>query len=135
MGARTLATIEYCKVNGRATRARERIVMETGLSIFVNGKHLATAMIIPTMVKEFIIGHLFGQRVINSAADIESITIKGNIRISSIMYHYDIIFFCKCNHFCKKIKLARCRSGIVRVIHEHEPCICCDIRGNGIEVR
>jgi FdhD protein len=79
MGARSLATIEYFRVNTGATRAREKIVRETGLSIYVNGRHLATAMIMPTMVREFVTGYLFGQRVINSADDIESITIKGDI--------------------------------------------------------
>jgi FdhD protein len=79
MGVRSLATTEYFKVNTGVTRARERIVRETGLSIYVNERRLATAMIMPTMVKEFVIGHLFGQRVINSAADIKHLTIKGNI--------------------------------------------------------
>jgi len=78
MGDRSLATVEYTRINAEVTRARERVVRETGLSIFVNKRHFTTAMITPTMEKEFVIGHLFCQGAINSVADIESITIKDN---------------------------------------------------------
>ena len=74
-----LEWVEYTRVNAEVTRARERIIRETGLSIFINKRHFATAMIMSTMEKEFVIGHLFGQRIINSVADIESITIEDNI--------------------------------------------------------
>ena len=78
MGEKSLATVEYTKVNAEVTKARERVVRETGLSIFVNKRHFTTAMITPTMKKEFVIGHLFCQGTINSVTDIESITIKDN---------------------------------------------------------
>jgi len=76
---RVLEQIEYTKVNAEVTKSKERIVREFGLSIFINKKHFATAMIIATMEKEFIIGHLFGQRIIENITDIESITIKDNM--------------------------------------------------------
>ena len=79
MGNKILEGVDYTRVNAEVTKARERIVGETGLSIFINKRHLATAMIMSTMEKEFVIGHLFGQRLINRVADIESITIKDNI--------------------------------------------------------
>ena len=78
MEDRILEKVEYISVNGGFTRSSERIVKETALSIFINRKHFATAMIMSTMVKEFIIGHLFGQRIINRVADIASINIKNN---------------------------------------------------------
>ena len=78
MGDRSLARVEYTRVNAEVARATERIVRETELAILINGRHLATAMIMPTMAKEFVIGHLFGQRVIKNVTDIESITIKGD---------------------------------------------------------
>jgi FdhD protein len=84
MEDKRLTTVEYLKVNAGVTRAQERTVRETGISVFINGRHLAMAMIMPTMIKEFVIGHLFGQRIINSAAEIESITIKGNTAEVSI---------------------------------------------------
>ncbi|MBA7588293.1 Sulfur carrier protein FdhD [subsurface metagenome] len=70
--------VEYTKVDAEVTKAKERVVTEFGLSIIVNGRHFATAMITPMMEKEFIIGYLFGQGIIENIADIESITVKDN---------------------------------------------------------
>jgi FdhD protein len=74
-----LEWVEYTRVNAEITRARERVAVEHGLSIFINGKHFARSMITPIMEKEFITGYLFGQGIIENTADIESITVKGNI--------------------------------------------------------
>jgi len=79
MGNRILEGIAYTRVNAGVTRARERIVGETALSIQINKRHLTTAIIIPTMVTEFIIGLLFQKRVIDYAAEITSITMKDNV--------------------------------------------------------
>jgi FdhD protein len=66
-------------VNAEVTEAKERVVAELALPIFINGRHYTTAMITPMMEKEFIIGHLFGQGIIENILDIESITVKDNI--------------------------------------------------------
>ena len=79
MEDKSLEWVEYTRVNTEATKSKERVVREIGLSIFINKRHFTTAMITPIMEKEFITGYLFGQRVIKSASDIESITIKDNI--------------------------------------------------------
>ena len=63
---RSLEWVEYTRVNAEVTRAKEKVVTELGLSIFINGRHFITAMITPTMEKEFIIGHLFGQGIIEN---------------------------------------------------------------------
>ena len=76
---RSLDWVEYTRVDAEVTRAKERVVTELGLSIVINGRHFATAMITPMMEKEFVIGHLFGQGIIENIDDIESITIKDNI--------------------------------------------------------
>jgi FdhD protein len=76
---RSLEWVEYTRVNAEVTKAKERVVIELGLSIIINGRHFATAMITPMMEKEFIIGHLFGQGIIENIVDIESITVKDNI--------------------------------------------------------
>lgn len=73
-----LEWVEYIKVNAKVTRARERVVTEFGLSIVVNGKPLAMAMITPSMEKEFVVGYLFGQGIIDALGDIESLIINGN---------------------------------------------------------
>ncbi|HUT66970.1 MAG TPA: formate dehydrogenase accessory sulfurtransferase FdhD [Dehalococcoidales bacterium] len=79
MEIKILKKVEYTKVNGGCTGASERIVRETALEIRIDGEHFATAMLMAAMEKEFVIGHLFAQGIINSAADIASITIKNNV--------------------------------------------------------
>jgi FdhD protein len=76
---RSLEWVEYTKMNAEVTKAKERLVTELGLSIIINGGHFATAMITPMMEREFVIGHLFGQGIIEDIADIESITVKEHI--------------------------------------------------------
>ncbi|MFC2050685.1 formate dehydrogenase accessory sulfurtransferase FdhD [Chloroflexota bacterium] len=76
---RSLEWIEYTKANAEVAKAKERVVTELDLSIIINGRHFATAMITPMMEKEFIIGHLFGQGIIENVVDLESITVKDNI--------------------------------------------------------
>jgi FdhD protein len=75
----SLEWVEYTKVNAEVTKAKERVVTELGLEVIVNGRHLATAMITPMMEREFIIGYLFGQGIIENTSDIESITVKDNM--------------------------------------------------------
>jgi FdhD protein len=76
---RSLEWVEYTRVNAEVTRAKERVVTELGLSIIVDGRHLTKAMITPMMEKEFVIGYLFGQGIIESVVDIKSITLKKDI--------------------------------------------------------
>ena len=78
MNNKILEKVEYTRVNGGCHRASERIIKETALTINIDGRHFATAMIMATLEKEFVIGHLFAQGVIHSAADIKSITVKDN---------------------------------------------------------
>jgi FdhD protein len=79
MPSRILKEVEYVKVNGGYKTARERIVKETALTINVNGKHYATAMILATLEKEFVVGNLYTQGVIRKADEIASLTIKNNV--------------------------------------------------------
>ena len=76
---RSIEWVEYTRVNNEIARDRERIIVEFALSIFINGELFSTAMITPMMEKEFIIGYLYGQGVIESALDIESITINDDV--------------------------------------------------------
>ncbi len=76
---RGMEWVEYTKVNEKVTREKERLLIEFGLSIIINGSHFATAIITPMMVKEFTVGYLFGQGMLESIGDIRSIEIKGNV--------------------------------------------------------
>ncbi len=79
MDSKILKKVDYTAVNGGSTPASERIVRETALEIRIDGKHVATAMILGAMEKEFAIGHLHTQGIIKSAADIAAIKIKNNL--------------------------------------------------------
>mgnify|MGYP000996438877 CR=1 FL=1 len=55
------------------------VVEEVPLSIFINGRHFATAMTSPQMIKEFVFGHLFAERIIAGPQEVESLEIEGNV--------------------------------------------------------
>ncbi len=55
------------------------VVEEVPLSIFINGRHFVTAMISPQMREEFILGHLFSERIVKGLSEVESLEIEGNI--------------------------------------------------------
>ena len=76
---RSMEWVEFTRVDTEITCGRERVVTEFSLSILVDERHLTTALITPMMIEEFVIGHLFGQEVIDTAADIESVTIEKNV--------------------------------------------------------
>ncbi|MFC1900037.1 formate dehydrogenase accessory sulfurtransferase FdhD [Chloroflexota bacterium] len=76
---RSMEWVEYTKVDAEITMAKERIVSEVSLSIYVNGEQYATAMITPMMEKEFVIGHLFARGIIDSVDKIESIAVNDGI--------------------------------------------------------
>jgi FdhD protein len=71
--------VDCIRVNGEATETKERVATEIELSILINDKQFAIAMITPALEKEFVVGHLFGQRMIAGISDISSITIENNI--------------------------------------------------------
>src|SRR4030042_2359348 len=78
MPSKILQKVEYTRVDGGCENASERIVKETTLTINVDGRHYATAMILATLEKEFVIGNLYVQGAINHADDIKAITIENN---------------------------------------------------------
>ncbi len=65
-------------VEGRFVRGEVSVIIEKELPIYVNGQHLVTASITPSMETEFVIGYLFGQGFINGLDDILALTIEGN---------------------------------------------------------
>ncbi|MGD0780846.1 MAG: formate dehydrogenase accessory sulfurtransferase FdhD [Dehalococcoidales bacterium] len=78
MDSKILEKVEYTRVDGGCKTAVERIVKETALTIRIDGKHYATAMILATLEREYVYGHLYAQGVIYSVRDIKSLTIKNN---------------------------------------------------------
>ncbi|MDD1736888.1 MAG: formate dehydrogenase accessory sulfurtransferase FdhD, partial [Methanothrix sp.] len=53
------------------------VVVETPLSIFINGRHFATAMISPALREEFVVGHLYSERIISGRQELESLEVEG----------------------------------------------------------
>jgi FdhD protein len=78
MADNILQKVEIIRVNGGCEPVTERIVKETFLTIKVDGRHYAGAMILAAMQKEYVIGHLYTQGIIRRAKDIESIVITGH---------------------------------------------------------
>ena len=74
-----LKKVELIRITGGDVKtAAENIIKETPLTINVNGKHYSSAIIVAKLIKEFVVGYLFTQEVINKGADIKSLTIKNN---------------------------------------------------------
>lgn len=78
MAGTILKKVNYVRADGAFSPASERIIKETALTINVDGRHFATAMILAALEKEYVIGHLYAQGVIRRAGDIASLTIKNN---------------------------------------------------------
>jgi FdhD protein len=58
--------------------ATHPVVEEMPLSVTVNGRHALTAMTSPTMLREFVVGYLYTERIVRNIDEIESIRIEGN---------------------------------------------------------
>ncbi|MHB8105091.1 MAG: formate dehydrogenase accessory sulfurtransferase FdhD [Dehalococcoidales bacterium] len=78
MENKILEKVEYTRVDGGCKTATERIVKETALTIRIDGKHYATAMILAGLEKEYVYGHLLAQGLIQGVRDIRSLTIRNN---------------------------------------------------------
>jgi FdhD protein len=56
--------------DGKAEALRQSIATEVPCTIVVNGQEAVTAMVTPTFLREFAVGHLFTAGIINSASDV-----------------------------------------------------------------
>lgn len=54
------------------------VAEEVPLSIFINGRHFATAMTSPAMAEEFVAGHLFSEGIVGGLEEIESLEVEGD---------------------------------------------------------
>lgn len=58
--------------------ATHPVIEEVPLAVTVNGRHALTAMISPEMLREFVIGFLYTERIIKNIDEIESIRLEEN---------------------------------------------------------
>lgn len=71
---------ECLRVDGEEVcKASCPVVEEVPLSIFINGRHFATAMISPQLKREFVAGHLYSERIVSSVDEIESLEVEGDV--------------------------------------------------------
>jgi len=55
------------------------VTEEVPLSIFINGRHFATAMISPALREEFVVGHLYSERIISAMEEMEALEVDGDV--------------------------------------------------------
>ncbi len=70
-------------IGGISERILHEVVEEIPYALFVNGRHMMTAMMSPDGIEDFVTGFLFTEQVIRKADEIESIKLDKN-RISVI---------------------------------------------------
>ena len=71
---------ECIKLDGEGRQAGLcPVVVEAPLSIFINGRHFATAMISPNHRAEFLTGHLYSERIISGREEMQSLEIEGDV--------------------------------------------------------
>lgn len=73
---KTFRTALELRENSRK-KIKDEVVNEAPLSISVNGQHLVTVMVTPEKKKEFVVGHLFSEGVVDSLDKIKVMEIGG----------------------------------------------------------
>lgn len=78
---------ECIKLDGEVRRESLcPVVLEAPLSIFINGRHFATAMISPALREEFVVGHLYSERIISGRRELESLEVEGDVARAMISH-------------------------------------------------
>lgn len=62
--------------SGRFTESDHEVVVEVPLTVTVNGRHALTVMTSPVMLREFVTGLLYTERIIHDPDEIESVQIE-----------------------------------------------------------
>ncbi len=76
---------------GAAEQTVHEVVIEEPLAIFVNGRHVVTAMISPQLKEEFVIGHLFTEGIIKTVEEVEAIQIEKTIAKVLISHPFKVV--------------------------------------------
>ncbi|HUV03445.1 MAG TPA: formate dehydrogenase accessory sulfurtransferase FdhD [Desulfobacteria bacterium] len=91
--------------DGSFVEATHTVVTEEPLAIFVNGRHVVTAMMSPDMREEFVIGHLFTEGIIQSRTDIESLQFEKKIAQVVITHPFKVVA-------ARKVIVSGCGGGV-----------------------
>jgi FdhD protein len=67
------------RVDGdQCEKGEHEVIEEAPMALFVNGRHVMTAMMSPVQLEDFVTGYLFTEQIIKSIDEIESIRIEKN---------------------------------------------------------
>ncbi len=91
--------------DGSFVETTHEVVTEEPLAIFVNGRHVVTAMLSPHLLKEFVIGHLFTEGIIKGMTDIESLEFEQKIAQVIITHPFKMVA-------ARKVIVSGCGGGI-----------------------
>lgn len=61
---------------GQTSESTQEVAEEVPISMLINGRHYATAMISPGLEKEFVLGHLLSEGLINGLDEVESLELE-----------------------------------------------------------
>jgi len=56
-----------------------RVAEEMPLSIFVNGRHFASAVVSPQMIEEFVLGHLYSEQIVAGLDEVEALEVENGV--------------------------------------------------------
>lgn len=112
---------------GEFVPAMHKVIKEEPLNISINGRHYVTAMISPQMKKEFVIGHLFSEGIINDIKEIESLQLAENTANVIITHPLKVVA-------ARKIIVSGCGTGSSFLDAEKLPNIHSDIRIESSEI-
>ena len=64
---------------GRREEFFDKVALEKVLDVFINKAYYATFLLSPAMEREFVVGHLYSEGLINSLEDVSSLKIQQNV--------------------------------------------------------
>jgi FdhD protein len=113
---------------GTFAETTHEVVVEEPLAIFVNGRHVVTAMLSPHMRQEFVIGHLFTEGIIEGMTDIESLEFEQKIAQVIITHPFKVVA-------ARKVIVSGCGGGISFLDESKLPKVRSQLRLDGSDIR
>jgi FdhD protein len=104
-----------------------QVAEEMPLSIFVNGRHFAAAVVSPQMIEEFVLGHLFSEQVVSGLEDVEALEAETGVVRAIIRNPLKAVF-------PRRIIVSGCGGGASFLDSSRLPKIASDLRVNREDV-
>jgi FdhD protein len=89
--ARASLTHEICVVNEKGEKSTMHIPSERDLTVYVDKRELVTLMTLGAHPELLVLGFLLNQRLVDSAAQIESITVDWDVNSAAVKTHSGIL--------------------------------------------